>query len=314
MGVFMKDFKKVFLILGIVVVLLAVYISTQTSSVQSKSIKPIVAVSSYALYDIVTHLAKNNVEIVNILPFGVDAHSFEPTPRLMASLEKSSLVVYSGAGLEPWIDGFVFKSDTIDMSKFVTLRKLNSKHSHNHSTNIHQNNLDPHYWLDFKNMKKATEIVTKALIKLDVKHSKIYELNKKNYIEMLEKLDNSYSKHLKNCKKNVIITNHNAFSYLASRYGFKVEALSGLSPEAQPSAKQIAKLMEHIKEDDIKTIFFESFVSDKVINAIAKDVKVDVDTLQPLGNITKDEAQAGMDYEKIMQENLVKLEKALECH
>jgi len=163
-------------------------------------------------------------------------------------------------------------------------------------------------------MKKATEVVSQALIKLDVKNRDIYEQNKKNYIKMLEHLDSSYIQSLNSCKKDVIITNHNAFSYLASRYGFEVEALSGLSPEAQPSAKQIAKLMEHIKEDGIKTIFFESFVSDKVINAIAKDVKVGVDTLQPLGNITKDEAQKGMGYEQIMRQNLTKLQKALECH
>jgi len=311
----MKDFKRVFFILGIVVALLAFYISTQTKSVQTKSTKPIVAVSSFALYDIVTHLAPKSVEIVNILPFGVDAHSFEPTPKLMASLERSSLVVYSGAGLEPWIDGFVFKSDTINMSQFVTLKKLSGSHSHHqHSHTKHQSNLDPHYWLDFENMKKATEVVSQALIKLDAKNREIYEQNKKNYIKMLENLDSSYTQSLNSCKKDVIITNHNAFSYLASRYGFEVEALSGLSPEAQPSAKQIAILMEHIKEDDIKTIFFESFVSDKVINAIAKDVKVGVDTLQPLGNITKNEAQKGMGYEQIMRQNLTKLQKALECH
>ena len=314
MGVFMKDFKSVVLILGVIVTFVTVYLSTQTQNVQHKSTKPIVATSSYALYDIVTHIAKQKVSIVNILPFGVDAHSFEPTPRLMASLEKSSLVFYSGAGLEPWIDGFVFKAKAINMSKYVKLRKLNHADHHHHTEGEHLHNVDPHYWLDFENMKKATKIVLDALVALDSVNKVFYERNAQKYIAMLENLDKSYTNGLKSCKKDVIITNHNAFSYLASRYGFHVEALSGLSPEAQPSAKQIQKLMQHIKEYGLHTIFFESFVSDRVIKAIATDSNVSVDTLQPLGNITKDEYQKGMDYEKIMQQNLVKLQKALECH
>jgi zinc transport system substrate-binding protein len=286
----------------------------QTKEKVLSSQKPTVAVSSFALYDIVTHLAKNSVNVVNILPFGVDAHSFEPTPKLMASLEKSNLIFYSGAGLEPWIGGFVFKGKAINMSNFVTLRKLSHPHDHHHSGTTHKNNLDPHYWLDIQNMEKATKIVCKELIALNVKEKDFYEKNRDKYIKMLENLDTLYKNGLQSCKKDVIITNHNAFSYLAARYGFHVEAVSGLAPEAQPNAKKIAKLMEDIKKDGLKTIFFESFVSDRVIKTIAKDTSVSVDTLQPLGNITKDEAEQGMGYEKIMKQNLVKLQKALECH
>jgi len=309
----MKDFKKIVLILVVMMLLLLLVINSTQERLKDSSSKAIVATSSFALYDITKYIAEDSVKIVNILPFGVDAHSFEPTPKLMASLEKSQLVIYSGAGLEPWTEGFSFSGTIIDMSSKVRLREL--RESHYHKDHLHtSNSTDPHYWLDFNNMKIAVGVVTTALIELSPQNRELYIKNRESYIKMLENLDSAYTKDLGTCAIDTIITNHNAFSYLANRYSFEVESLSGLSPEAQPSAKQIVELMHHIKEDNITTIFFESFVSDRVMKSIAKDTHVTVDTLQPLGNITKDEAEQNATYESIMRENLSKLSKALMCH
>ena len=310
----MKNFKIVSLLLIILFVILEVFVFN-TKAV-SKDTKPIISVSSFSLYDITKHIAGDSVEIVNLLPFGVDAHSFEPTPKLMAALEKSSLVIYSGAGLEPWTKGFTFKSKVIDMSKNVTLREL-GKNEHNlhahHDAQCAHSSVDPHYWLDFKNMKIAVSIVTQELSKILPEEKEFYKKREAEYIEMLSDLDQDYEDSLHSCRYDTIITNHNAFSYLASRYSFHVEALSGLSPDTEPSAKEIRRIMEHIREEGVSVIFFESFVSDRVMKSIAKDLSVHVDVLQPLGNITADEAQKHLSYEKIMRSNLLKLHKALEC-
>ncbi len=313
----MKEFKKIIFVLIIVTLVFLVLVFNEDTK-ESSDTKLVVATSTFSLYDITKHISEDTIQIINILPFGVDAHSFEPTPKLMASLEKSQLVIYSGAGLEPWIKGFKFKNDSIDMSKKVKLRELqvDKHHHHDHHEEGHQcssSKLDPHYWLDLQNMKISTHIITDALIKISPSNKDIYITNRNSYLAMLDNLDAEYQKVLGSCKKETIITNHNAFSYLANRYNFKVETLSGLSPDAQPNAKQITKLMEHIKENNITTIFFESFVSDRVMKSIAKDTNVAVDTLQPLGNITKDEADKNATYETIMKENLLKLSKALMC-
>lgn len=313
----MKDFKKIIFILAVIVLVLQLFMMSSDKEELNSSSKPIVAVSTFSLYDITKHISAGSVEIVNVLPFGVDAHSFEPTPKLMASLEKSELVIYSGAGLEPWIDGFHFRGNSIDMSKKVRLRELQvGKHHHHEHHDGHQcssSKIDPHYWLDLQNMKISTHIVTDALIKISPDKRDVYVQNRDKYLAMLDDLDSIYKQSLTSCKRETIITNHNAFSYLSKIYDFKVEALSGLSPDAQPSAKQITKLMHHIKENDVTTIFFESFVSDRVMRSIARDTDVAVDTLQPLGNITKDEADKNATYESIMKENLTKLSKALMC-
>ena len=308
----MKDIRKIIFVLVILLFSLELFMMNKDEKTSKVDSKPIVGVSTFSLYDITKHIAQGSVELINILPFGVDAHSFEPTPKLMASLEKSKLVIYNGA-LEPWIEGFNFKNSVVNMSTKVNTRKLSSKMNHKNEHHHSGNNIDPHYWLDLENMKIATDVITDALIKISPENSKLYNRNRENYLKMLKSLDIQYKKSLTHCKKETIITNHNAFSYLSHRYNFKVESLNGLSPEAQPSAKQIRKLMKDIKKYNISTIFFESFVSDRVMKSIAKDTGVGVDTLQPLGNITKDEAEKNLTYEDIMKINLRKISKALMC-
>ncbi len=314
----MKDFRNIIFVLIVIMFSLQMFLmeSDKKSEESKEPSKPIVAVSTFSIYDITKHIAGESVEIVNILPFGVDAHSFEPTPKLMVALAKSKLVIYSGAGLEPWTQGFEFQSRVVDMSSRVKLRELQSDEFDRHDHHDHQcahSKIDPHYWLDINNMILATNVITLELIKILPHNRELYAQNAQKYMNMLEALDAEYKKNLSSCRIDTIITNHNAFSYLSKKYGFHVEALSGFSPDTEPSAKDITRLMKHIEKEGVSTIFFESFVSDRVMKSIANDVSVKIDVLQPLGNITADEANANKTYEDIMRLNLNKLSKALEC-
>ncbi len=304
--------KNYFFIIMIAFFILFLMMTKRTQPVQSVDALPRVALSTFSLYDITKHIAGDTVEAFMILPFGVDAHSYEPTPKQILKLHKSSLVVYSGVGLEPWIKGFEFKNRAIDMSRHVELKELGG-HDHEHHHDEADNNLDPHYWLDIQNMIKVTQKISQELMEMFPKNRELYVKNTNSYIEMLKNLDRDYKERLSSCKLGTVVVNHNAFSYLSSRYGFEVEALSGLSPDAQPSAKAMSNLIGHVKEHGLKTIFFESFVSDKAIKSIANEAKVDVDVLQPLGNITADEAREGLGFEDIMRSNLSKISKAMEC-
>jgi len=309
----MKDFRNIIFILIIATFLLQMYVLRQDKKLEQNTQKPTVALSTFSLYDIAKNISKDSLEIMMILPFGVDAHSFEPTPKQMVKILQSELVIYNGAGLEPWIGSFEFKSKAVNMSKFVNLINSTKHLHHNEDTNKNHGVVDPHYWLDIQNMIIATKIITKEFIKLSPQNIKLYEKRRDNYISKLLLLDAKYKKTLKTCKKNTIIVNHNAFSYLSKNYSFDVEALSELSPEAQPSAKNMLKLINHIKEHKISTIFFESFVSDKVMKSIANETSVSVDVLQPLGNITATEVKKNLTYEDIMLLNLEKISNALEC-
>jgi len=297
----LKNLKIIFVVLLVAIVAIFLFISMKKEPVRESS-KPIVGVTTFALYDITKHIAGNSITILNILPFGVDPHSFEPTPKLMVKIAKSRLIFYSGAGLEPWMANFQFHGKAINMSRYVDLRELK-----------HGNSIDPHYWLDFSNMQKATAIITKELVALVPKNKKLYLENEQKYIKMLQGLDALYKKTLTSCKKDSVVISHNALGYLANRYNFKVESLTGLAPEAEPSAQDVNRIFRDIKSEGLDTIFFENFVNDKLIKSIAHDAKIKFELFEPLGTITADEAKAGLTYEDIMKRNLQKLAKALQC-
>ena len=127
-------------------------------------------------------------------------------------------------------------------------------------------------------------------------------------------MDRAYKKELGKCKKDELFVNHNAYGYLASKYGFDVHSLVGLSPDAEPDPKTVQKILDEIRKEGVKFIFYEPFENSAVLESIAKDAGVKTLPLQPLGNITADEAAKGLGYKEIMLENLHKIAQGLECN
>ncbi|MDQ7042104.1 MAG: metal ABC transporter substrate-binding protein, partial [Sulfurimonas sp.] len=194
---------KIFKIVAVLLVLVFMFLELVIFSTDTKKelTKPLVSVSTFSLYDITKHIAGESIEIVNILPFGVDPHSFGLTPKIMAKIEKSTLVFYSGAGLEPWIDKIAFAKAPIDISKFVNLLQLeHDEDEHHHDEHCGHGAQDPHYWLDFTNMQKMTKVISDELIKILPANKEIYEKNRDAYIKMLQDLDMQYKTQLHSCQ------------------------------------------------------------------------------------------------------------------
>ena len=281
-----------------------------------KKSKTLVALSTFVLYDIASHIAEDTIELVKIIPAGVDIHSYEPNPKVMAKIEKSDIVFLNGAGLEPWMSSFDFKAKTVAISKHIKLRTLvkdeHKEHEH-HGGQCSHSTFDPHIWFDIANMKRITEIITYELISLEPQHREKYIENRRKYLQMLDSLDTLYKNKLQSCTLDTIITDHNAFSYLSDKYKFNVKTLSGLSPDAEVSPKDMIRVIKNVKEYNVPIVFFENFSSDKAMKSLANQANVKVDSLHPLGNITKDDVQKKSTYEMIMKENLNKISEALLC-
>lgn len=312
----MRNLKIVLALLSLLVV---VAILTTSSNDEKLSSKPLITTSNFAIYDVIKHIGADKIELVNILPFGVDPHSFEPTPKLIVKLEKSQLFFYSGEVLEPWTQHLEVGIKGVDVSKFVTLEEFDEneeegaeeEHEEHHH---HHGAYDPHYWLDIENMKQIAHVVTEKLSMLDPKNKHLFEKNEKSYVASLDEVDSLYKQTLLSCKLDTIVVTHNAFSYLAQRYGFKVESLTGLSTEAQPSAMDVKHIFQEIQQKKINIVFFENFSNNKNIQTIADDLSIEVENLEPLGNITADEREQNLSYTDIMKQNLEKIAKAMQCN
>lgn len=274
-----------------------------------------VTTTIFPLYDAVKNIGGDKVLLNNLIPFGVEAHDFEPKPKDMATLSKADLFIVSSSAFEPWskkvVNSLKIGTKTVDMSQKVKLLKIKDddhghRHGHSHAS------YDPHYWLSIDNYMTVVKETAAVLSKADLANAKVYETNLAEYLKKLSLLKTEYEA-LKTCKNKKVIVNHDAFGYLSNDYGITQYSISGMSPESKPSAKQIAKLVEIVKKEKINTVFFEEFASDKVAKTIAKEANAKTDALRPVENITVEESKKGVGYIDVMRQNLSKLKGAMDC-
>ncbi|MEK4436045.1 metal ABC transporter solute-binding protein, Zn/Mn family [Paenibacillus sp. FSL K6-2862] len=178
-------------------------------------------------------------------------------------------------------------------------------HSHDHG------GLDPHVWLSPVLAVQEVRNIEAGLAQAAPEHAEQFKQNADAYIAKLETLDQEFKAAVTNSKRKDFITQHAAFGYLAQQYGLQQVPIAGLSPEQEPSAAQMASVIDFAKEHQVKTIFFETLVSSKVSETIASEVGAKTAVLNPIEGLTEEEIAAGLDYIGVMEQNLEALKLAL---
>lgn len=279
-----------------------------------------VVATFYPLQEIAKGVVGELGEVKSVVPPGAEPHDFEPTPSTVKSLYKADLVLMNGAGMDPWAEKLV--SDLVNTG--VAVRVLANEvellraeeHGHENESGGEGNNegeYDPHFWLDPVIMSGIVKNVAMVLVERFPEKRAELEQNAEEMLMKLKMLDAEYRTGLISCKLSEVVTSHNAFGYLAKRYGFTVHALSGISPEEEPSPRELAEVATEVRESGIRYIFFETLVSSKLSETLAKEVGAGTLVFNPIEGVTPDEAARGENYFSLMRSNLKVLQKALEC-
>jgi zinc transport system substrate-binding protein len=158
---------------------------------------------------------------------------------------------------------------------------------------------------------KEVRNIEAGLAQAAPEHAEQFKQNADAYIAKLEALDQDFKAAVADSKRKDFITQHAAFGYLAQEYGLQQVPIAGLSPDQEPSAAQMASVIDFAKEHQVKTIFFETLVSSKVSETIANEVGAKTAVLNPIEGLTEEEIAAGMDYIGVMRQNLEALKLAL---
>lgn len=262
---------------------------------------PVVA-SFYPLAHFAAQVGQNYITVTNLTPSGTEPHDFELSPLDIQAIFNAKLILLNGANLEPWAKNILPEARqkgirVIEMTNFFELTEF-----------------DPHIWLDPQIVIQQIEIIQAALSEIDPAHTENYAENAAKYKQELLNLDQNFSKTLTNCALNEAIVSHNAFAYLGQRYNITFHPISGLSPQSEPSAQNLAELTDLARAKNIRHIYFETLVSPKLAETLANEIGAQTLVLNPLEGLTKNEVEQGQTYLSIMQENLENLKIGLKCN
>jgi zinc transport system substrate-binding protein len=273
-----------------------------------------VVAAFYPLAYAAARVGGEGIDVTNLTPVGAEPHDVELTARDVERVHSADLVLYLGGGFQPALERILGGSDAhaVDLLDGLELRHGADPHGHDDEhedapggeAGGEEESVDPHVWLD---PLRYAAIVKRIGLELGA------EDRAAAVVAELEALHAEYEEGLADCARRELVTSHAAFGYLADRYDLRQIAISGLSPEAEPSARDLEALIEEVREHDATTVFFETLVSPRLAQTVAREAGATAAVLNPLEGLTREEADAGADYLSVMRENLDALRRALGC-
>lgn len=270
-----------------------------------------VVAAFYPLAWAVEQVGGPNVDVANLTPAGAEPHDLELTPDDRDAIEDARLVVVLGKGFQPAVED---AASARDSGTVQVLARLPIDAKGKRVEEGDSSSLDPHVWLDPVLMGDVVDVVATALVKADKEHAKQYRANAVATKSALDALDADFRAGLADCERDLVVTAHEAFGYLADRYGLEEEGVAGISPDAEPSPGRLADLADLAEQRGVTTIFTEELVSPKVAQTLAREAGgLKTAVLNPLEGLSDEAVARGDDYVSVMRSNLEKLQSALGC-
>ena len=256
----------------------------------------------YPLAEAAGRVGGNRAAVTNLTPAGAEPHDLELRSSDIDRIEDAAVVLYLGRGFQPAVEEAARRAggevvDLLDPQSGV----------------VDQATDDPHVWLDPQLMARIGERARTALVEADPAGRGIYDTNAAAYRAEIAAVDAAYREGLAECDRRVIVTSHDAFGHLARRYGLIQEAITGLSPEAEPDPERLSALTAKVRSEGVTTIFYETLVSPRVAQTLARETGATTAVLDPIEGLSEEEQAEGRTWATAMADNLSALRTALGC-
>ena len=276
-----------------------------------------IATTIYPIEYFVSRIGGDGVEVISLIPPGVEAHDFEPKVSDLIDIASADLLVYNGGEFEPWVDRALdsLGEDAPPALESIELLRndLLSTDDQAGEADEGARGLDPHVWLSPLNAMAQVQSIVDALATLRPGAAAGFEAGGTALIAQLTALDSEFWSRLSACALNTFITSHAAYGHLADEYGLEQVAVAGLSPDAEPGPRTLAEIANRMDELGIAHVLVEPIASARVGESLARETGGTTLPLHPLESLTKEEQAGGADYFSIMSENLESLVVALDC-
>ncbi len=257
--------------------------------------------------DVVSQVGGQFLQVASLLPVGADPHSFEPSPRDMASIAGADLIFANGAGLEEFLHALIENAGAtarvIDLSQGISLLEGSGD----------EPGSDPHIWVDPNNVMVWVENIRAALSQADPQHADAYRANADAYTAELKALDAWVREQVASIPpaNRRLVTDHLVFGYFAERYGLEQvgAVVPGYSTLSSPSAKELAAIESAILQHGVKAVFVGESVNPNMAQRIAEDTGIKMVYLYT-GSLSAPDGPAGS-YLEYIRHNVSQIVTAL---
>jgi zinc transport system substrate-binding protein len=270
-----------------------------------------VAAAFYPVAFAAERVGGNRVDVTNLTPVGAEPHDLELTADEVDELLDAKVAFVLGNGFQPAVEE---AADRRDGETVELLPKLVDAQGKKVAEEGEESGLDAHVWLDPVLMSQLVGEVERGLATADPNGTATYERNARELQDELAALDTRYRDRLTGCPRDLLVTSHDAFGYLAARYGLRQEGVAGLSPDAEPDAARLGELADLARDEGVTTVFTEEAVSPRIAETLARDAGgLRTEVLSPLETLTERQRDNRDDYFGLMDANLEKIAAALGC-
>lgn len=264
-----------------------------------------VVAAFYPLAYAAQQVGGDRVTVETLTKPGGEPHDLELLPRQILDIQDAALVVHL-SHFQPAVDAAVAAhaaERSLDVAEAADLLTLTEEHDHGA--------VDPHFWLDPTRLAAVGEAIADRLAQADPAGATAYRANAAAFTAQLTTLDAEVETGLATCTNRDLVTGHRAFGYFAERYGFTQEPISGLSPDLEPRASDLAHVVEFVREHDVRTIYAETIASPLITQALARETGARIAVLDTVEGISDESAAA--DYPGVMRANLDTLRLGQDC-
>ena len=220
------------------------------------------------LGDMVKEVGGAHVALTTLVGPDGDAHAFEPSPADARALSAADLVVVNGLGLEGWMDRLIrasgYHGPVVVASRGVVPRNLDEDDG---------TVADPHAWQDLENGHRYVVNIEAALAAADPVHAADYQAAADRYLAALDAMDAHVRTEIAEVppERRKVVSSHDAFGYFGQAYGVEFVAPQGISEHAEPSAADMARLIDQIRREHIKVLFLENALSPRLVEQIGRE-------------------------------------------
>jgi zinc transport system substrate-binding protein len=261
------------------------------------------------LYDFAQNVGGDKVDVSILVPETVDVHDFEPTPSSIAAVASADIIIYNGAGLEPWIQEIITASGNsnlirVDTSQGIQLLPVSPQFQRGNET------VDPHIWLSPVLAKQQVNNILQGLIQANPSDNQYFTQNAQAYQAKLDELNTQAIIATTSTATRYFVTFHEAFAYFANQYNVTQIPIAGPFQE-EPTPSDIQNVINAIQQYRLLYIGYESLENPAISQSISSQTNATLVEMNPIEGLTADQKAAGDNYITLMQQDINNVHLAL---